>query len=176
MAAVPEAGAVDTSAALAGKHHPKRWRSGGIFINLKPTWTRCKRKHSSPPLHFPFPFRSTGGMLVPSPSVERGQPLRLAVSPDGSTVGYPALKLVVLRSIEDPTRATIFRGHISPVRCVAFSRDGEWVASGDKSGVVQVWKVSDPTVVRSKGAASVDLRDVAFDPSGDNIVVCGDDK
>jgi WD40 repeat protein len=45
--------------------------------------------------------------------------------------------------------AVPFLGHSDQVECATFSPDGKWLASGDSSGVIILWRVEDGQPVRT---------------------------
>jgi hypothetical protein len=72
-------------------------------------------------------------------------PSALAFSPDERTLGIGTADGRVLLS---PATSAALRGgepaHTTPVDALAFSPDGQLIASGDRAGVIHVWNVADP--------------------------------
>ena len=62
-------------------------------------------------------------------------------SPDGRFVAVAGNSQVVIWSVDDLNRPAItFRQHEDTVLSLAFSPDSQWLASGDKSGVIRLWE------------------------------------
>jgi WD40 repeat protein len=70
---------------------------------------------------------------------------------------------------------TTYHGHVSQVQALAYSPDGQYIASGGYDWTVQVWE-SATGVLRFlyQGHTGV-VRDLAWSPNGKDIVSCGDD-
>lgn len=100
----------------------------------------------------------------------------LAVSPKGDFVaagfGHPTFhddnydqvgKVWSLSQRGEPTTLT---GHENTICDVAFSRDGEWLATASDDGLVKLWSVGTWRVTRSFGDGTERFKSVAFSPDG----------
>jgi len=57
-------------------------------------------------------------------------------------------------------------GHTASVRCLAYSPDGRWLASGAEDGTVRLWDVARAEPVRFWANQSDSVEAVAFNPKG----------
>jgi serine/threonine protein kinase len=109
-----------------------------------------------------------------------------AFSPDGATLaaaGGPHNGITYLRSMESgATIATLDDHHGSSVQSVSFSPNGELLATNDRNGVVNLWRldggpknttVSGPGSVSPPGGPNVNA--VAFSPRGTILALGGND-
>jgi WD40 repeat protein/serine/threonine protein kinase len=65
-------------------------------------------------------------------------------------------------------------GHRAPVRCLAYSPDGQSLATGDASGNVSLWDAATGRRLRTEKAHSGPVRCLAFGPGG--LLASGDDR
>jgi WD40 repeat protein/serine/threonine protein kinase len=98
----------------------------------------------------------------------------LAVSPDGRLVALcHKVKLVVLRA--DDLRE-LWQAAANPDRCVAFSPDSQWLATGDLDAGISLWKVASAgRVHRILRGHQGPVSGVSFHPDGRRLVSCGKD-
>lgn len=118
--------------------------------------------------------------FAPCPTTERGRASRLHGCAAGvARVAYGAGKVAVVRELADPTRCVVFMEHAHRVSCAALSPNGEWVASGDASGLVRVWPANlqegqnEPTTKVEIRALAGPVEDIAWSGDGDRIAVAG---
>jgi RNA polymerase sigma factor (sigma-70 family) len=130
---------------------------------------------------------ATGKELRRFPS-HRGQPSRVAFSPDGNILASvsPANSLVCLYEANTGKELRLLQGHQSGVCCAAFSPDGIFLASGDIKGTVRLWKpdVGNPLPkppsqpdeeVRHVNGDWGDLHAMTFSPDGKILAFAGED-
>jgi WD40 repeat protein len=68
------------------------------------------------------------------------------------------------------------RGHAAEVWGVAFSPDGQWVASGSEDNTVKLWNANTAELIRSFRGHSGLVRRVAFSPDGKLLASASFDK
>lgn len=98
----------------------------------------------------------------------------LAVSPDGQLLAIcQKVKLSVW--FADGSRQ-LWETQANPERCVSFSPDGKWIATGDQDGAVSLWEVSSAgRVRRTFSGHTAAVSGVCFHPDGSRLVSCSFD-
>lgn len=120
---------------------------------LAPTTIQPGRTQSSPPT-------ATGTPIATSTSTDRPTPTATpssTVAPTDDSIPITdgtANRVVLLRTLEE---------HGNWVNAVAFSADGQLLASGSDDGTVRLWRVGDWTMIRAL-QTSVRVMSVAFSP------------
>lgn len=99
----------------------------------------------------------------------------VAVSPDGSLFATASFNGVVVRKA-DGSELHRLPDSSDGEQCVAFSADGQWLASGGRNNEAYVWNVSTGARVASLRGHSASIESVAFDPSGQVVCTGSRDK
>lgn len=123
-------------------------------------------------------FRNT---LAPLPETRRGYPTHLyaitqkpsKLTKGGDKLLYGNGRSVVIRDLDDPSKATTFTEHKGKVMVAQFSPNGEWVASGDDEGKVIVWSVA-TQIIKQNIPIGKAVYDLCWDSEGKRIVAVGD--
>jgi WD40 repeat protein/tRNA A-37 threonylcarbamoyl transferase component Bud32 len=68
-----------------------------------------------------------------------------------------------------------FQGHTGPVRSVAYSPDGRWIASAGDDGIIRIWNAASGDVSQIPVKSGV-IRSVAFSPDGGCLASAGGDN
>jgi len=115
-------------------------------------------------------------IVAPNPSTERGRTLHINGHPKEPKIIYPSAKLIVVKSLVDPSDCFVYRGHLFMTTVAKFSPNGYWVASADISGKVKVWSWDNPEHLL-KLETSVfggPVYDLDWDSESKRIVAVGD--
>jgi WD40 repeat protein len=129
----------------------------------------------------PFDIRmweTDTGKLLGTVKVEDWS-IALAVSPDGKHLLFGDTKgRVILWDIETKSEVRRFDGHKSHVRAVAFSPDGETIATGgfDADPTVRIWEVKSGNLLHTREGHAVGVHAIAFSADGKRVVSGGWDK
>ncbi len=95
----------------------------------------------------------------------------LTLSPDRSLAAYGTYSGEIILQPIDPAETLLsLESQSGPVRCLAFSADGQLFASGAEDGLVQVWQISDQTLIASLEQNAVPQA-VTFLPDNKTLLV-----
>lgn len=70
---------------------------------------------------------------------------------------------------------SVFQQHANPVKSVAWSTNGDAIATGDTTGVIKVWRPSNGQVISTLTGHSAAVNDLAWSPNGKLLASAGDD-
>jgi WD40 repeat protein len=119
------------------------------------------------------------GKYVP-PTLLEGYQLKvrdLEISPDDSTltVAFIGSPVFWLMDAENGSLLETFTGHSYRVNSVAFSPDGNLIASGSRDQTIGLWNL-DGTLISNLEAHTAEINSIAFSPDGSVIASASDDK
>ena len=112
-----------------------------------------------------------------APATTRGRGTLLGAHAGKGVVCYANGKQIVVRSLSDDSRTVFYDGHQYPTTVARVSPNGEWVASGDASGVVRIWGLNDDQTLKAEHrvlTGAVD--DIQWSADGQRVVACGDGR
>ena len=111
--------------------------------------------------------------LAPLPTTRRGYGIQLNVIPKDNRLVYANGRLVVLRSLSNPSDTLLFTEHKANVTVATPSPSQAWVASGDDDGNVLIW--SYPSLkLKSTFKVAKTISDIDWDDSSTRLVCAGD--
>jgi WD40 repeat protein len=98
----------------------------------------------------------------------------LAMTPDGKQFIVGGAKLTLWNSKESQPVIDLLENYDSndvkrPIRSVAISPDGKWVAAGDQKGRIRVWTLNDQAEVASFLAHEGHITQIAFSPDSQRL-------
>lgn len=102
----------------------------------------------------------------------------LALSADGKQFVLGGAKLTVWNVTDEKPAVEMLEKYKSdeverPIRAVAISPDGKWLAAGDEKGAVRVWTISDQKEVAVIKAHQGHISQVAFAPNSQSLATTG---
>eukprot|EP00479_Gromia_sphaerica_P004383 TRINITY_DN1515_c0_g1_i3.p1 TRINITY_DN1515_c0_g1~~TRINITY_DN1515_c0_g1_i3.p1 ORF type:complete len:462 (+),score=109.29 TRINITY_DN1515_c0_g1_i3:148-1533(+) len=112
--------------------------------------------------------------FAPLPTTQRGFGIHI----DATLKGIPRLiyangRQVVIRLLEDPSVATFCNVHKANVNVAKFSPNGEWVASGDASGILKLWGAKNQ-IVKNEVRVCQSVLDIAWSHDNQRLIAGGD--
>lgn len=98
----------------------------------------------------------------------------MALSPDGKQFALGGAKLTLWNTNESKPIVNLIEGIQGkeierPIRCVAFSPNGELLAAGDQKGTLRIWRVADQSLTATMKAHDGHMRALAFSPNSQTI-------
>jgi hypothetical protein len=102
----------------------------------------------------------------------------LVLHPNGKTMAYPLGATVVVKELGDSYSQSFFQGHTDEVSCLAISRDGRYLASGQITNMgfaadIIVWDVEARAILHRMSLHKVKVAELAFSYDGTYLASLG---
>lgn len=139
---------------------------------------------STPPKYQVVPY---GGATLPPSPVNQVTPYiaptftplivtAVPVVPTWTAIPNTAQVRIVPANVNILQPVAELTGHSSPVSSVSFSADSRLMASGDWSGLIQLWNLASGVPIYTFHSASNRVDSVAFSPDGTRLAAAGQDN
>ncbi|HET6201589.1 MAG TPA: protein kinase [Planctomycetota bacterium] len=113
---------------------------------------------------------ATGQISHPARRHSELNSLGLALDPSASVLAVAYLdKRICLQDVQGDRLLRELRGHLAPVRAVAFDAEGKRLASGSDDRTVRLWDVATGAPLAILGGADAELLEVGFRPDGARV-------
>ncbi len=90
----------------------------------------------------------------------------IAFSPDRNEIAWGVYNKIKLQNLNDPRLSRTLQKHTNTVFSIAFSPDGQWVASGEMSNRIKIWHAAGGDAVHTLQGHSGSVYSVRFSPDG----------
>jgi WD40 repeat protein/class 3 adenylate cyclase len=98
-----------------------------------------------------------------------GDVLAIAFSPDGTLLAMGIDRQILLWRMADRRQIATLEGQTAWVRCVAFSPDGQTLASGSLDHTIRLWDVQTGQCLKTLRGHTSDVQSIAFSPDGTRL-------
>ncbi|MFN8633025.1 MAG: serine/threonine-protein kinase [Chloroflexota bacterium] len=99
-----------------------------------------------------------------------------AAGPGSTSAGSPTPVMAASPAPLQVSRLVTLRGHDDDVYSVAFSPDGQYLASAADDGAVKLWRANDGAPVRTLQDRGADVTGLAFSPDSRTVAAASSDK
>lgn len=91
-------------------------------------------------------------------------------SSDGSTYLSKTYKEIHIHDSKTNSTKYILRGHVDRIGCLAYSPDGQIIASGSNDQTVRLWDVKTGKPIRTLAGHKDDIISLLFSPNGNTLI------
>jgi len=142
----------------------------------RPLSTRCDPRSLSDALS--RLVSSPEHAYAPLPTTTRGKSVFLGGDPKGNNFVYTAGNNVVVRNIHNPLLVDFYLEHARAPTVAAYAPSGNYIASGDCSGLVRVWDTINAEHILKIEVQAIagEIRDIAWTGDSTRIVAVGDGR
>jgi WD40 repeat protein len=124
------------------------------------------------PVKFYEAATGQGTVTLPGP---KGGVNALAFHPDGKRLAVAGSEVVEVWDVVARSRVHELRRHSQWVYCVAFSRDGKWLATGGWDRAIKLWDSATGVERQTLLGHELSVSDLAFSPDSRSLASAGSD-